>query len=108
MWIARNKDGELRLFEFPPRRYHEGAELSSSDTGFNDKVSVADGKDIYSFWAIQKYHRSNYLGMDSYGIRIFTKQDEDAYSKYEPECCKNLKWEDEPIEVSITILKKSE
>ena len=52
MWIARNKNGELRIFEMPPRRFHDGPMIDSNLVGFNNAVSV--GNDEYSFWAVQE------------------------------------------------------
>lgn len=101
MWIARNKDGHLRMFELPPRRFHDGACLNAELVGFDDAVSVGDGQDIYSFWAIQKYYQSNVLEKDSYGIRLMKSCEDDSYETYIPDFCKDLKWEDDPIEISI-------
>lgn len=101
MWVARNRDGELRVFEMPPRRFHIGSSLPYKKTGFNDAVYIDDGtEDICSFWAIQKYQNSNYIDdKKSYGIRLFYPKDENIWSLYEPEWAKTLRWEDEPVEV---------
>ena len=49
MWVAVNRDGNARLFEMPPRRFHNGSTLPAKLVGFNDAVYVGDGKDEYSF-----------------------------------------------------------
>ena len=107
MWIARNKSGDLRLFEMPPRRFHEGAALPSELVGFNDAVTVGDGKDEYSFWAHQEHCESNRIDdKKEYGIRLMTEKNENGkkiWYSYVPDCVKNMKWEDEPIEVEIHI-----
>lgn len=103
MWIARNKEGDLRLFEGPPRRFHEGPMLDSRLTGFNDAVSV--GNDEYSFWAEQVYYESNKLPDGKCrGLMIMTEDYEDGHKvwfSYEPEWARDLIWEDEPVEVEI-------
>lgn len=109
MWIARNKDGDLRLFEMPPRRFHEGPMLPGDLTGFNDAVTVGD--DPYSFWAVQKYCESDQLDdAKQYGITLYTEHvDNDGkkvWTPYVPECVKNLRWEDDPVEVDIIIKRK--
>ena len=109
MWLARNKEGDLRLFEMPPRRFHEGPMLSSELTGFNDAITV--GNDEYSFWAIQVYYQSNNIKhSSSLGMKLMTeKQKPDGkivWYKYEPEWAKGIKWEDEPIEVEILCKSK--
>ena len=106
MWIARNKlDNRLKVFELPPRRFHDGACLDSKLVGFNDSISVGDGKDDYSFWAEQIYYKSNEIpDKKCYGLRIMTEGVEDGHKvwyPYEPEWAKDLKWEDEPIEIEI-------
>jgi hypothetical protein len=108
MWIARNKNGELRIFEEPPRRYHEGPMLDSNLVGFNDTVSV--GNDDYSFWAVQEFYQSNRIDDRKHcGIRIMTERIENGkkfWYSYVPECAKELTWEDEPIEIEIQLKKK--
>ena len=103
MWIARNKDGDLRLFEFPPKRYHEGPMLSSKLTGFNDAVTL--GHDEYSFWAVPEYCNSNVI--KSYGLKFYTGPSESMWVPYIPEVFKNMKWEDEPIEVELIIKRNN-
>ena len=104
MWVARNKSGQLRLFEMPPRRFHDGPILSKELIGFNDSVSV--GNDEYSFWAIQEFYKSNRIDNNgAYGCKLMHEKIEDGHKvwvSYEPEFLKDLKWEDEPIEVEIT------
>lgn len=110
MWVARNRLGDLRIFEFPPRRFHSGSCLSSEDTGFNDDVYIGNGKDdTYSFWAIQKYYESDVIDDHaSYGLTLYESSNEkDIICKqYEPSWAKDLKWEDEPIEVMIESLEE--
>lgn len=107
MWIARNKDGGLRLFEFPPRRFHEGPMLSPDLIGFNDAVSLGDD-DCYSFWAVPEYVNGN--AIKSYGLRFYTERyvddKESIWAPYTPEDFKDLEWEDEPVEVEIIVKKK--
>lgn len=103
MWVARNRTGELRCFEMPPRRFHSGSTLSSEKTGFNDAVYIDDGsEDTYSFWAVQKYYESNRIEGKEYGFRLMKTICTDTWGEYEPEWCKDLKWEDEPIEVDLS------
>lgn len=107
MWIARNKlDNRLKVFELPPRRFHDGACLDSKLVGFNDSISVGDGKDDYSFWAEQMYCDSNRIDdIKCYGFTLFTEGNETTnkvWFSYEPEWARDLKWEDEPVEVEIT------
>ena len=103
MWLARNKLGDLRLFEMPPRRFHEGPMLSSELIGFNDAITV--GNDEYSFWVIQVYCQSNNIShSSSLGMKLMTEEiskGEKVWYSYEPEWAKDLKWEDEPIEVEM-------
>ena len=106
MWIARNKlDNRLKVFELPPKRFHDGPGLDSNLIGFNDSVSVGDGKDIYSFWAEQMYSNSNKIdNKKCYGFTLFAEGYETknkVWYPYEPEWTKDLKWEDEPIEIEI-------
>lgn len=102
MWVARNRTGELRCFEMPPRRFHSGSTLSSEKTGFNDAVYIDDGsEDTYSFWAVQKYYESNRIEGKEYGFRLMKTVGTDTWGEYEPEWCKDIKWEDEPVEVGI-------
>ena len=108
MWIARNRTGDLRIFETEPRRFHEGPRLSSKLEGFNDEISV--GNDEYSFWAVQEYCDTNLitdrkqLGLEMW-IRGMMDGQEVCY-RYEPEWVKDITWEDKPVEVDI-IRKKS-
>jgi hypothetical protein len=109
MWVARNKNGKFRLFETPPRRYHDGPKLPAELIGFNDAVSVGDGEDEYSFWAVQKYYNSNIIEGKEYGYRIMTEGTEDEHPvwfEYVPECIKDMTWKDEPVEVEIRIKKR--
>ena len=108
MWIAKNRSGDLRLFEMPPRRFHEGPSLSSELVGFNDAITV--GNDEYSFWAVQEFCKSNRIDdRKHYGYRLMTEKVENGHKvwfSYTPECFKNMRWEDEPIEVEIYIKQK--
>lgn len=110
MWAARNKNGKLRLFEMPPTRFHDGHSLPSELVGFNDAVSVGDGKDIYSFWAVQEFYKSNRIdNKKHYGYRLMYEHMEDGrqiWSEEEPEFLKDLKWEDEPVELDIVPRKQ--
>lgn len=103
MWLAKNKDGRLRIFARPPRRFHEGAALESQKVGFNDAITL--GNDDYSFWAVQEYCDSNRIDdFRNYGIDIKTiviRNGEKYFIPYIPECAKHITWEDEPIEVEI-------
>lgn len=105
MWIARNRNGKLRAFEMPPRRFHSGSTLPYEKTGFNDAVYIDDGKeDTYSFWAIQEFYESNTIkDRKAYGMRLYTTKGKDVWGTYEPEWAKTLTWEDEPVEVEICI-----
>lgn len=109
MWVAVNKDGKVRLFEMPPKRFHAGPMLPAELFGFNDAVSVGDGKDEYSFWAIQEFRDSNRIDSGKcYGYRIMTESIEDGHKvwlTYVPDCIKDMTWEDEPVEVEIIIKK---
>ena len=103
MWLARNKNGNLRIFARPPRRFHEGAALESQKVGFNDAITL--GNDDDSFWAVQEYCDSNRIDdFRNYGIDIKTiviRNGEKYFIPYIPECAKHITWEDEPIEVGI-------
>ena len=103
MWLARNKDGSLRIFARPPRRFHDGAALESQKVGFNDAITL--GNDDYSFWAVQEYCDSNRIDdFRNYGIDIRTeiiRNGEKHFIPYIPECARHITWEDEPIEVEI-------
>lgn len=105
MWLARNKNGDLRLFEMPPRRFHEGPMLSSELTGFNDAITV--GNDEYSFWAVQEYYQSNKIdNLKNYGLRLITEEISKGgkvWHSYEPEWAKGIKWEDKPIEIFLNL-----
>lgn len=109
MWLAKNKNGALRIFERKPKRFHDGPMLGSKYIGFNDAVTVGDGKDDYSFWAVQEFLDSNRIDdQRSFGIAILTERKEEDKTvriSYVPECAKNLTWEDEPVEVGIYILR---
>jgi hypothetical protein len=109
MWVAVNRDGKARLFEMPPRRFHDGPMLPAELVGFDDAVSVGDGKDEYSFWAVQKYYKSNEIEGSEYGYIIMTEDIEDGrpiWFEYVPDCIKDMTWEDEPVEVEISIKRK--
>ena len=103
MWLARNKDGSLRIFARPPRRFHDGAALEPQKVGFNDAITL--GNDDYSFWAVQEYCDSNRIDdFRNYGIDIRTeiiRNGEKYFIPYIPECARHITWEDEPIEVEI-------
>ena len=105
MWIARNKNGDLRIFDLPPRRFHAGPMLDSFKVGFNDAVTVGD--DEYSFWAVQEYFESNRIDNNkNYGLEIYTEAEESGkkvWFKYIPECVKDLTWEDDPKEIVICL-----
>lgn len=109
MWVAVNKNGNVRLFEMPPRRFHSGPMLPTKLVGFNDAVSVGDGEDTESFWAVQEYRDSNRIDNSKYyGYRIMTETEDPkdghkVWLTYIPDCIKEMTWEDEPIEVKITI-----
>ena len=108
MWLARNKYGVLRIFERKPKRFHDGPMLDSKYIGFNDAVTVGDGKDEYSFWAVQEFTDSNRIDdQRSFGIAILTERKEEGKTviiSYVPECAKNLTWEDDPVEVELKML----
>ena len=110
MWVAVNKDGKARLFEMPPRRFHDGPMLPAELVGFDDAVSVGDGKDEYSFWAVQEFYKSNRIDDKAhYGYKLMTEDVEDGqpiWFEYVPDCIKDMTWEDEPVEVEITIKRK--
>lgn len=103
MWLAKNKDGSLRIFARPPRRFHDGAALEPQKIGFNDTITL--GNDDYSFWAVQEYCDSNRIDdFRNYGIDIRTeiiRNGERYFIPYIPECARHITWEDEPIEVEI-------
>ena len=103
MWLAKNKNGSLKIFDRPPRRFHEGAALESQKVGFNDAVTL--GNDDYSFWAVQEYCDSNKIDdFRNYGIDIRTmviRNGEKYFIPYIPECAKHITWEDAPIEIEI-------
>lgn len=105
MWIAVNKDGRPKLFEMPPKRFHEGPALSPELVGFNDAISV--GNDEYSFWAVQEFCDSNRIDDRKHlGYNIMTENEEEGHKvwcSYVPKCVENMTWEDEPIEIEITI-----
>lgn len=103
MWIARNRTGDLRCFEMPPRRFHDGPLLYKPDIGFNDDVYIRDGKeDIYSFWAVQEWHGSNKItNGHCRGFRLMRPCGENTWEEYEPKWIKNITWENEPVEVLI-------
>jgi hypothetical protein len=109
MWIARNRTGDLRIFETEPRRFHEGPGLSSKLVGFNDEISVGD--DEYSFWAVQEYCDSNLItDRIHFGLKIMTRGMEDGqevFYMYEPDWARDITWEDKPVEVEITLKKSS-
>ena len=110
MWVAVNRDGKARLFEMPPRRFHNGPTLSSKLVGFNDAVYVGDGKDEYSFWAVQKFYKLNRIDdKSSFGYKFMTEDIDDGHPiwhEYVPDCIKDMTWEDEPVEVEISIKRK--
>ena len=105
MWIAVNKDGRPKLFETPPKRFHDGAMLSPELVGFNDAISV--GNDEYSFWAVQEFYNSNRIDDRKHlGYNIITEDEEEGYKvwySYVPKCVENMTWEDEPIEIEISL-----
>ena len=68
MWVAVNRDGKARLFETPPRRFHDGPTLPAELVGFNDAVSVGDGKDEYSFWAVK--NSINQIGLTTKRVMV--------------------------------------
>ena len=110
MWVAVNRDGKARLFEMPPRRFHNGSTLPAKLVGFNDAVYVGDGKDEYSFWAVQKFYKLNRIDdKSSFGYKLMT-EDVDRrhpiWREYVPDCIKDMTWEDEPVEVEISIKRK--
>jgi len=107
MWVARDRDGKLRLFQSIPRRYHEGPGLSSDKVGFNDAVTIGD--DEYSFWAIQKFYKSNIIDPDCHGILFYKSTDrEGVTASYGHEVFRDLTWEHEPIEVEVVARDKGE
>lgn len=103
MWLAKNKDGSLRIFARPPRRFHDGTALEPQKVGFNDTITL--GNDDYSFWAIQEYCDSNRIDdFRNYGIDIRTaviRNGKEHFIPYIPECARHITWEDEPVEVEI-------
>ena len=105
MWIAINKDGRPKLFEMPPKRFHEGPMLSPELVGFNDAISV--GNDEYSFWAVQEFYDSNRIDDRKHlGYDIMTENEEEGHKvwhSYIPKCIENMTWEDEPIEIEISL-----
>lgn len=109
MWLARNRDGSLYCFEKRPRRYHEGPMLSIPYIGFDDDVYVGDGKDIYSFWAVQDIHNSNEIeSARSYGFSLMRPCGKKILEEYVPEWAKELTWEDEPVEVELIPSKSND
>ena len=105
MWIAVNRDGRPKVFEMPPKRFHEGPALSPELVGFNDAISV--GNDEYSFWAVQEFYDSNRIDDRKHlGYNIMTENEEEGHKvwySYIPKCVENMTWEDEPIEIEISI-----
>ena len=105
MWIAVNKDGRPKLFEMPPKRFHEGPTLSPELVGFNNAISI--GNDEYSFWAVQEFYDSNRIDDRKHlGYNIMTENEEEGHKvwySYIPKCVENMTWEDEPIEIEISL-----